>query len=183
MCVYVDADWGKKNKDLSSKYGVGGYPHTVFTDPEGKEVGNVGGFAPTENFLPEVEKAAKTKKAAAFLESWEEAQTAGKDEEKPVAILFSNGKADAEALEAAIGDDLLKDLREKFVWCKFKLDAKSDVCKQFKVASSSQSVLMVVDPKAEKPEEKPIKKWSGKRTAKELKKELEGVLKTLEHGK
>jgi thioredoxin-related protein len=36
--VFVDCDWGKKNNDVSTKYGVRGYPTVVFTDPDGKEV-------------------------------------------------------------------------------------------------------------------------------------------------
>ena len=38
MAIFVDCDWGKKNKDISDKYGVRGYPTVVFTDPDGKEV-------------------------------------------------------------------------------------------------------------------------------------------------
>ena len=38
MCIFVDCDWGKKNKDTSDTYGVRGYPTVVFTDPDGKEV-------------------------------------------------------------------------------------------------------------------------------------------------
>jgi thioredoxin-related protein len=38
----VDCDWGKKNNDLSTKYGVRGYPTVIFTDPEGKEIAKLG---------------------------------------------------------------------------------------------------------------------------------------------
>jgi thioredoxin-related protein len=37
----VDCDWGKKNNDISTKYGVRGYPTVIFVDPEGKEVDRV----------------------------------------------------------------------------------------------------------------------------------------------
>ena len=38
MPIFVDCDWGKKNNDLSEKYGIRGYPTVIFTDPDGKEV-------------------------------------------------------------------------------------------------------------------------------------------------
>ncbi len=34
----MDCNWGKKNNDVSGKYGVRGYPTVIFTDPDGKEV-------------------------------------------------------------------------------------------------------------------------------------------------
>lgn len=37
----MDCDWGKKNNDVSGKYGVRGYPTVIFTDPDGKEVDRV----------------------------------------------------------------------------------------------------------------------------------------------
>jgi hypothetical protein len=38
----VDCDWGRKNRDVSDKYGVRGYPTVLFTDPEGKVVERLG---------------------------------------------------------------------------------------------------------------------------------------------
>jgi thioredoxin-related protein len=42
MPIFVDCDWGKKNKDISDKYKVRGYPTVIFTDPEGKELEHLG---------------------------------------------------------------------------------------------------------------------------------------------
>ena len=42
MAIFVDCDWGKKNKDISTKYGVRGYPTVIFADPEGKELERLG---------------------------------------------------------------------------------------------------------------------------------------------
>lgn len=181
--ILVDCDWGKKHSDVSGKYGVRGYPTVIFVDSDGKEVAKLGGREADAVAKQFEDVAAQYSKAAAFVESWDDASAQAKEAGKTVVLFFSNGKADAEALEAAIGDDLLKDLQEKFVWCKVKLDSKSDLCKKFKVSGSSQSVLMVVDPSVEKPEDKPLKKWSGKKSAKELKKDLEAILKKLEDGK
>ena len=38
MPIFVDCDWGKKNRDLSTRYGVRGYPTVVFVDPDGNEL-------------------------------------------------------------------------------------------------------------------------------------------------
>lgn len=42
MPIFVDCDWGKKNKDVSTKYKVRGYPTVIFTDPEGTEIERLG---------------------------------------------------------------------------------------------------------------------------------------------
>ena len=42
MPIFVDCDWGKKNKDVSTKYKVRGYPTVVFTDPDGNEIERLG---------------------------------------------------------------------------------------------------------------------------------------------
>ncbi len=34
----MDCDWGKKNGELSSRYGIRGYPSVVFVDPDGNEL-------------------------------------------------------------------------------------------------------------------------------------------------
>jgi hypothetical protein len=42
MPIFVDCDWGKKNKDLSTKYKIRGYPTVIFTDPDGNEIERLG---------------------------------------------------------------------------------------------------------------------------------------------
>ena len=179
MLVLMDCTGGKYDAERK-KYGVGGYPTIVFLDPEGSKVGELKDRSPDSVVKQFEELLEKHGRAAAWLE-WEKAVEKGKDEKKPVAILFVTPKSDSQALEAAIGDDSLKELREKFVFS--KSDVKSDLAKTFQVAGSTQPVLFVVDPKLEKPQEKLVKKLTGKKTAKELKKELEGALKKFEEGK
>lgn len=58
MCIFVDCDWGKKNNDISSKYGVRGYPTVIFTDPDGKETAKLGQRDPA-SVLAQIEEAAK----------------------------------------------------------------------------------------------------------------------------
>lgn len=38
----MDCDWGRKNRDISDRYQIRGYPTVIFTDPEGKELGRLG---------------------------------------------------------------------------------------------------------------------------------------------
>ena len=54
--VLVDGD---VDKEFGSKFGVSGYPNSVFVDPKGKVVGRVEGYVPTEAFLDEMKGALK----------------------------------------------------------------------------------------------------------------------------
>ena len=38
MAIFVDCDWGRRNRETSDQYQVRGYPTVVFTDPDGAEV-------------------------------------------------------------------------------------------------------------------------------------------------
>jgi hypothetical protein len=179
--ILVDCNWGKQHTDVSGKYGVRGYPTVIFVDGEGTKLADLGGRDASAVAKQFEDIAAKHTKAAAWVADWQMAFTEAKDANKVVVMFFTNGKADAEALEKAIADDTLKDLREKFVFCKAEI--KSDAGKKFKVSSSSQPVLLFLSPLEDKPEDKPLKKISGKKTAKELKKEMEAVVKKWEDGR
>lgn len=184
VCVYVDADWGKKHTDLSTKYEVRGYPNTVFTDPEGNRVGkNVVGAAGVDAFLSIAAEAAKTRKAAAFLDSWETAVETAKSENKALLVFFSTAKADSAALEEALGNDSLKGVREKLVLLKTEIKKDNEIAKRFSVSSSTQPVVVVVNAGDEKPEAKILKKLTGKKGPKELQKELEAAIKAYESKK
>ncbi len=52
--VLVDGD---VEKDVCGKFGVNGYPNTRFLDASGKELGAVGGYVPTAEFLKQVQAA------------------------------------------------------------------------------------------------------------------------------
>ena len=58
MPIFVDCDWGKKNKDLSAKYKVRGYPTVVFADPEGNEIEKLGKRDPA-SVLAQIERMAE----------------------------------------------------------------------------------------------------------------------------
>jgi hypothetical protein len=50
---------GPSEKTAAAKYGVNGYPHTVFADLKGESVKEVGGYVETGAFLNAVQAAAK----------------------------------------------------------------------------------------------------------------------------
>jgi thioredoxin-related protein len=58
MAIFVDCDWGKKNKDISTKYGIRGYPTVIFADPEGKELERLGN-RDAESVAAQIESVAK----------------------------------------------------------------------------------------------------------------------------
>jgi hypothetical protein len=177
ICVFVDCDWGKKTSDLSDKYKVEGYPTVIFTDSDGKQIEELNDRE-AEGLIKQVNAIAeKYTRGAAMLESWDKAAEKAKEEKKPVLYFFTTAKDDSKKLEEALGDDSLKELREKFILVKSEIKKDGADAKKFQVASSTQPVLLVLDPGAEKPEAKPLKKLSGKHTAKELKAELESALK------
>ena len=59
MPIFVDCDWGKKNKDLSERYKVPGYPTTVITDPDGTEMDRFIGARDATTVLGKIEAAAQ----------------------------------------------------------------------------------------------------------------------------
>ena len=58
-CPYEDCDWGKKNKDLSEKDTVPGYPTTVITDPDRIELDRFIGAKDAGTVLGKIEAAAQ----------------------------------------------------------------------------------------------------------------------------
>ena len=173
--VLVDCDWGKKNTDLSSKYGVRGYPTVIFVDSKGNVIEPLADRSP-EGVLKQIGTIAKKAGGGAF-ESWDKAVEAANKSGKPVLYLFTANGKDSAAMEDALYDDTLEKAREGFVIVKSKIKRDSPDAKRFGVASYEQPVLLVLDPKAEKPEAAPLKKIVGKKSAKELLKELESLKK------
>ncbi|MFH1753210.1 MAG: thioredoxin fold domain-containing protein [Candidatus Omnitrophota bacterium] len=53
VCIKVDGD---KNKDLTKRFNVRGYPTVLFLSPGGKEIGRLPGFLPAEPFAQKMKK-------------------------------------------------------------------------------------------------------------------------------
>jgi hypothetical protein len=171
--VFVDCDWGNKNTDLSARYGVQGYPTVIFTDPTGKVIAPLGDRSP-DGVLRQIQGIAK-KSGGGLLDSWEKAAEAARKEKKPVLFLFVASGRDSAALEEALFDDALEQARAAFVIAKAPIRRDNADAKRFGVASLEQPVILVLDPRAEKPEAAPLKRIVGKRSAKELLKELQSI--------
>jgi len=173
--VFVDCDWGKKNTDLSSKYEVRGYPTVIFTDSSGKQIAELANHSP-EGVARQIEEIAKKAGGGAF-ESWDKAVEEARKSKKPILYLFLAGGRDSGAMEDALYDDTLEQARAAFVIVKSKNKRDNPDAKRFGVLGLEQPVLLVLDPNAEKPEAAPLKKIVGKRTPKEILKELQAIKK------
>ena len=171
--VFVDCDWGKKNTDLSTKYSVRGYPTVIFTDSKGTLIEPLGDRSPA-GMKAQIEKIAKAN-TKAVPQTWDEISKAATKDGKPVLFLFTTKGKESAALEEALFDDSLAELREKFVIASSAISRDSADAKRFGVSTSESPVILVLDASAEKPEAAPLKKIVGKKNAKELLKELSAV--------
>lgn len=93
---------------------------------------------------------------------------------KPLVVFVGDGKPATEAYAKALDDKVLDELFGKMVFV--RLDSKKDAA-DAKRFGTSAPVLYVVDAAAEKPEAKPWAKISGKKSAADLRKDLEAALK------
>lgn len=150
--IYVDCEWGKSYRSLTDKYGIRGYPTVVFTNPEGEEVASLIGRSASAVRTQIDEVAAKHTVVITFHPSWEKALQVAKKEKKPILFLFCTGDAIGKFLEGAIADSSNKKLRSRFVLAKSKPDTAD--AEKFKVAKTRTSVLLVLDYREEKPEDK-----------------------------
>lgn len=161
VCVLVDCDWGRKNKDLTDKYEIRGYPTVVFTDPDGKEVGRLGDRSAAA-LLRQINDLASRYTRAAYAESWEKALAQAKAGSKPLVYVFGDG--------AALDDPSLREFRGNFVFVKGEIRGAD--AKRFGV---TEPAILVLDPYSRKTEL--LRKISGAKSAAELRRELLDALK------
>ena len=105
----------------------------------------------------------------------EEAVKAGKEESKPVFVWFTDGKKDAADTEKAMRDPQVFELFSRFACVRVAVSKDDPHCKREKIAYGC--AILVVDPKAEDPFAKPLRKWTGKRGPRTMKDDLSKVLK------
>lgn len=154
VAVYVDCEWGKSYGGLASKYGVRGYPTIVFATPEGEEVARVKDRSAAAIQSQIADVAEKHKTVILLHPSWEKALSVAKKEKKPILYLFSTEDKFGKFVEACLLDSSNKKTRERFVLAKGKLTTDSADAQKFKVANSKESVVLILDPREDKPEEK-----------------------------
>lgn len=124
------------------------------------------------------EVGSKSGRVARWQDSLAAALEAGRTATKPVAVFFSDGKPASEIYAKALEDKLLEDLFGKLVFVKLDLKKDEAEAKKFKVTATP--VIYVVDAAQEKPEVRPAARITGTKTAKDLRKDLDEVLKKLE---
>jgi hypothetical protein len=144
--ILVDGD---VEKDLCAKYGARGYPHTVFADPKGEAVGNVGGFVPTSTFLSKMESAVKKigpvrlKKAAKDLEEAGQALAKARAKKEWKAILKAVAVIEKVNHEGAILDAAREARKEAAAEARKRVDEAVDLRKTGKVDDARRILLKV----------------------------------------
>jgi len=185
-CIWVDCDWGKKNQDLSQKYGVKGYPTVILCDPQG-------------NFIIKAETRDAEKLAKGFQILWEnvgakaaaplsmlvgndyeKARVEAKRLKKPLLIYFADFSPASVTVNESLMDRSLQELWPKFITAKFEFTKGAADANRFGVTRAP--TLLVLDSSFPRPEEKPLARIEGSRTARELKRELEAALPSREPG-
>ncbi|MBI2898746.1 MAG: hypothetical protein HYY17_01030 [Planctomycetes bacterium] len=180
MCVLVDCDWGKKNRDLMDQYRVKSYPTVVFADADGKQVEKMK-ERDAETVRAQIERvAARHTRAATVIDSWDKAQAVGKKEKRPVLYFFSVSNDASKRLETALGDRIVRKARAKFVLVRSEIKKESPDAVRFRVENSATAVVLVLDPREEKPEEKQYRLPPDARTPMAIRDWLDAVLKKFE---
>ncbi len=173
VCVFVECGWGLKNKDLSGKFQIRGYPTVIFCDPDGNEVARLGDREPS-SVAAMIEEVVKKYDRSRF-DRFDAAAEKGREAGKPVLYLFTKRGAPG-PLAAALDDSSLKDLLEKFV---VAVGEASKENPDAKALSLTDSAILVLDPGAEL-KARPVLKLTGKKDAKEVRKQLEAALRKYE---
>ena len=174
VCIFVDCNWGKKNKELSDRFQVDGYPTVIFCDPDGKVIEHLRSRDAAGVQQQILEIVEKYQYRPSFTDNVTRAQQDARKASKPLAIYFLDDSAASVTVNRAFLDDGVKELLGKFVFATAEVKKGSDECARFGVTSAP--AIVVVDASREKPEEKPLARISGSRSAKELRKELENAL-------
>ena len=105
----------------------------------------------------------------------DDALKAATEESKPVLLFITDGKKDGADTEKSMREAGVFELLQKFVCVRVAITKDDPVCKKTKITYGC--AILVLDPKGEDPLEKPLKKWTGRRSAKPLKDDLSKILK------
>lgn len=144
--ILVDAD---VEKDLCSKFGVNGFPQTVFVDLKGKQVGEVGGYVDTSVFLGRMEAAAKKlgpvklKKAAKDLEDAGKALAKAREKKEWRATLKAVVVIEKIDHEGAVLDAAREARKEASAEARKRVDEGKDLIKVEKKEEARRVLLKV----------------------------------------
>ena len=180
--MFVDGDWGKKNRDLYQEYGVTGYPTVIFCDPEGKSPQRMNARDPAGVAAEMRQAAAKFGGSAVvdlpsppnFPEFSAQSFEAARKSSKPLAVYFYDDSPGSASTHLAFADDVLKGILPKFFFTKATLTRGSGDSAKYDVTRAP--TILVLNPSLDRPEEKPLARIAGSRSPREIRRDLEAAL-------
>lgn len=182
-CVLVECEGGRKNQELSNRYGVSSSPTVIFCDPEGRPLERLGTADPASiaaqirrNVARVSGKEIPPASAPPPRDYSPQALEASKAAGRPLLILFYDDSPASKATLEALADPILKPHWISFLVAKASFRKGDTLCARLKVDKAP--TILVLDGSLEKPEENPIARIAGSRTAPEILQELNLVKAT-----
>ena len=140
--IRILADWGK-HSDLRTKYGVTGRPSVIFLDSDGKKVGQMASRNAKEVATQFAEIATKHKRGPEWLADADAALKQGKDEVRPVGLLFVDKGRKSEIFQKILGHpSFTKEILERISFAKVPYSKESETCKKWKVKYAPTLLLI-----------------------------------------
>jgi len=165
-----------KNKEVKEKFGVSSSPLVYFYSPEGEKIDQVDRTDALNVERKFKEVADKHTRRPPWEETLDAALEKGKGDSKPVMMFWTDGKPTSGKFEGVFGNEPLKEFYDKCVWVKVKFEKKDDpVAKKWGVDAVPQ--LLILDARAADPAAAPLKRHKSFRGAKDLKADVEAILK------
>ncbi|HYF00334.1 MAG TPA: hypothetical protein VEJ18_15540 [Planctomycetota bacterium] len=180
VCVYVDCDWGKKNRELSERYGVRGYPTVLFCDPSGKPVERLRSHDPkdvaaqmrafTANPAGPPREGPAPAMASLFEGDLGKAHLHAQKTSKLLLAFFHEDSPASYTVAEALKSKELEATLGRFVIWGGAYTRGSKVAEQLGVDRAP--AIVVLDPALPNPPEKPLARIFGSRNARELERDL-----------
>lgn len=178
-CVLVDCEGGQKNQELTSAYGVRGTPVAIFCDPEGKPIERLGAQDPASvaaqmrRVIARVngQEPPPASSTPPFKDYSPEALRASQAAAKPLLLYFYDQSEASKAAHQALMDPVLKPHWNRLLVAKAPFLKGDPLCVRLKVERAP--TIIVLDGSLENPEETPLIRIEGGRSARDLLRELE----------
>lgn len=181
-CIFVDCNWGKKNKELTDAYGVKGYPTVVFCDPDAKPVDGLPG-TDADSVARKMTEIADRYGSQAVVDvpkpkleamSYLAALAESRRQRKPLAVFFYDDTPASQTVTISLTDPAVQRVLKRFVLA--VIPYKKDSADAIKFDVSRVPVILILDGTKAKPEEKPIATIAGSKSPRELVREFESAI-------
>ena len=147
--VMVDYTKPGQNEDLQTRFGVKGYPTTIFLGANGEKVADLGGRAAAQ-VKSQVEDIIRQHSRPTFVttETVEQGLARARETGKLLGVLFADEREpDAGPVMDLILDQSMAQLREQFVWLKRPVHGdKNKATDEAKALSISKAAVVLLDP-------------------------------------